>query len=65
MQIPKGVIRIRISKKSIQHNGQKKNYKITNNDLQSKTTVLLQIVRFTGNVGGIFQRLIINMYDSW
>jgi hypothetical protein len=58
-------IRIRISKKSRQHNGQKKNYKMTNNDLQNKTTVLLQIVRFTGNADGIFQRLIINMYDSW
>ena len=31
----KGVIRIRISKKNIQHNGQKKNYKRTNNDLQN------------------------------
>jgi hypothetical protein len=28
----KGVIRIRISKKNIQHNGQKKKYKRTNND---------------------------------
>jgi hypothetical protein len=33
----KGVIRIRISKKNRQHNGQKKNYKRTNNDLQSIT----------------------------
>ena len=31
----KGVIRIRISKKNRQHNGQKKKYKRTNNDLQS------------------------------
>jgi hypothetical protein len=31
----KGVIRIRISKKNIQHNGQKKKYKMTNNDLQN------------------------------
>jgi hypothetical protein len=30
------VIRIRISKKNRQHNGQKKKYKRTNNDLQSK-----------------------------
>ena len=30
-----GVIRIRISKKNRQHNGQKKNYKRTNNDLQN------------------------------
>jgi hypothetical protein len=30
----KGVIRIRISKKNRKHNGQKKNYKGTNNDLQ-------------------------------
>ena len=29
----KGVIRIRISKKNRQHNGQKKKYKRTNNDL--------------------------------
>ena len=31
----KGVIRIRISKKNKQRNGQKKMYKGTNNDLQS------------------------------
>jgi hypothetical protein len=31
----KGVIRIRISKRNRQHNGQKKKYKRTNNDLQS------------------------------
>ena len=31
----KGVIRIRISKKNRQHNGQKKKYKRANNDLQS------------------------------
>jgi hypothetical protein len=31
----KGVIRIRISKKNRQHNGQKKNYKRTSNDLQN------------------------------
>jgi hypothetical protein len=31
----KGVIRIRISKKNRQHNGQKKKYKRTNNDLQA------------------------------
>jgi hypothetical protein len=31
----KGVIRIRISKKNRQNNGQKKKYKRTNNDLQS------------------------------
>jgi len=31
----KGVIRIRISKKNRQHNGQKKMYKRTNNDLQN------------------------------
>ena len=33
----KGVIRIRISKKNRHHNGQKKKYKRTNNDLQYKT----------------------------
>jgi hypothetical protein len=32
----KGVIRIRISKKNRQHNGQKKKDKRTNNDLQNK-----------------------------
>jgi hypothetical protein len=31
----KGVIRIRISKKNRQHNGQKRSYKGTNNDLQN------------------------------
>jgi hypothetical protein len=31
----KGLIRIRISKKNRQHNGQKKKYKRTNNDLQN------------------------------
>jgi hypothetical protein len=31
----KGVIRIRISKMNRQHNGQKKKYKRTNNDLQN------------------------------
>ena len=31
----KGVIRIRTSKKNRQHNGQKKEDKMTNNDLQS------------------------------
>jgi hypothetical protein len=34
----KGVIRIRISKKNRQHNGQKKTYKRTNNDLQNTHT---------------------------
>ena len=37
MKIPKGAIRIRISKKNRQHNGQKKKYKSTNNDLQKHT----------------------------
>jgi hypothetical protein len=31
----KGVIRIRILEKNRQHNGQKKKYKMTNNDLQN------------------------------
>ena len=31
----KGTIRIRLSKKNRQHNGQKKKYKRTNNDLQN------------------------------
>jgi hypothetical protein len=31
----KGIIRIRISKKNRQHNGQKKKYKRTNSDLQN------------------------------
>jgi len=33
----KGVVRIRKSKKNRQHNGQKKKYKRTNNDLQNIT----------------------------
>jgi hypothetical protein len=33
----KEVIRIRVSKKNRQHNGQKKKYKRTNNDLQNTT----------------------------
>jgi hypothetical protein len=33
--LKKGVIRICISKKNRQHNGQKKKYKKTNNDLQN------------------------------
>jgi hypothetical protein len=37
LKIPNGVIRIRISKKDRQHNGQKKKYKKTNNDLQNTT----------------------------
>ena len=35
LKIPKGVIRIRKSKKDRQHNGQKKKDKRTNNDLQN------------------------------
>ena len=35
MKIPKGVIRICISKKNRQHNGQTKKYKETSNDLQN------------------------------
>ena len=35
----KGVIRIRISNKNIQHKGQKKKYKRTNNDLQNIQTI--------------------------
>ena len=38
----KGVIRIYISKKNKQHNGQQKNYKRTNNDLQN-TDIKLKI----------------------
>ena len=34
-KVSKVVIRIRISKKDRQHNGQKKKYKRTNNDLQN------------------------------
>ena len=36
----KRVIRIRKSKKNRQHNGQKKKYKWTNNDLQNSTQKL-------------------------
>jgi len=35
LKIPKRQIRIRISKKNRQHNGQKKKYKRTNNDQQN------------------------------
>ena len=35
LKIPKGGNRIRESKKNKQHNGQKKKYKTTNNDLQN------------------------------
>ena len=35
LKIPKGVIRIHIPKKNRQHNGQKKKYKRTNNNLQN------------------------------
>ena len=35
LKIPKGVTRIPISKKNRHHNGQKKKYKRTNNDLQN------------------------------
>jgi hypothetical protein len=35
LKIPKGAIRIRISKKNRQHNGTMKKYKKTNNDLQN------------------------------
>ena len=35
LKIPKGIIRIRISKKNRQYNGQKKKYKRTSNDLQN------------------------------
>jgi hypothetical protein len=35
LKIPKGAIRIRILKKNRQHNGQKKKYKRTNNNLQN------------------------------
>jgi hypothetical protein len=38
----KGVIRIRISKKNRQHNGRKKKYKGTNNDLQNARLCKLQ-----------------------
>jgi hypothetical protein len=38
----KGVIKIRISKKNRQHNGQKKKYKGTKNDLQNARLCKLQ-----------------------
>ena len=54
----KGLIRIRISKKNRQHNGQKKINKRTNNDLQNihkikdrVTTILGGDVRCSGRVG--------------
>ena len=61
LKIPKGVIRIRKSKKDRQHNGQKKKAKRTNNDLQSIThntkdrVTLIQLK--TGGELGCFGRV--------
>jgi hypothetical protein len=61
LKIPKGVIRIRKSKKDRQHNGQKKKDKRTNNDLQSIThntkdqVTLIQLK--TGGELGCFGRV--------
>jgi len=41
----KGAIRIRLSKKNRQHNGQKKKYKRTSNDLQNIHIKLCQKIR--------------------
>jgi hypothetical protein len=39
LKIKKGVIRINKSKNDRQHNGQRKKYKMTNNDLQNITHI--------------------------
>ena len=44
LKIPKGVIRIRKSKKDRQHNDQEKKNKRTNNDLQNITYKTLDMV---------------------
>ena len=48
----KGVIRIRISKKSRQHNGEKKKYKRTNNDLQNIYIAKERVTRTALKTGG-------------
>jgi hypothetical protein len=48
----KGVITIRISKKNRQHNGQKKKYKRTNNDLQHTYTTKDRVTRTPLKTGG-------------
>jgi hypothetical protein len=52
----KGVIRIRISKKNRQHNGQKKKYKRTNNDLQNIHIKLKSNTNHTKNLEIIRKR---------
>ena len=48
----KGVIRIHKSKKDRQHNGQKKKYKRTNNDLQNTHKTKDRITRTPLKTGG-------------
>ena len=48
----KGVIRIHKSKKDRQHNGQKKKYKRTNNDLQNTHKTKDRITRTSLKTGG-------------
>ena len=48
----KGAIRIRISKKNGQHNGQKKKYKRTNNDLQNIYKTKDRVTRTPLKIGG-------------
>jgi hypothetical protein len=50
LKIAKGVIRIRISKKNRQHNGQKKKYKRTNNNLQKHINYNWLIASYILNV---------------
>jgi len=50
LKIPKGVIRIRKSKKNRQHNNQKKKVKRTNNDLQNNTYKTTLIICCTKHV---------------
>jgi len=46
----KGAIRIRISKKNRPHNGQKKKYKRTNNDLQTNDRVTRTPLKIGGEL---------------
>jgi peptidyl-tRNA hydrolase len=59
----KGLIRIRISKKNRQHNGQKKISKRTNNDLQS---AFLNIVFLIDNIlfFAILQKSVVKMINK-
>ena len=60
----KGVIRIRISKKNRQHNGQKKMYKRTNNHLQNMHKTKDRVSRTPLKTGGEPLQSNLDMYIS-